>query len=126
MRHRTNPPLNGRKRSKLAMAEQKTQNFDLASPIWLTRNRFDHRYPPPCARTFISVYWKGNDMDYSLILASQMVKTNAWADNEDAFYDSLSLEGFAKLRGAVRKLKKSLFYVVRVARRASLKRMQYN
>jgi len=65
-------------------------------------------------------------MDYSLILASQMVKTNAWADNEDAFYDSLSLEGFAKLRGAVRKLKKSLFYVVRVARRASLKRMQYN
>lgn len=65
-------------------------------------------------------------MDYSQILASQMVKTNAWVDSEDAFYDSLGLEGFAKLRGTLRKLKKSLFHVVRRARRVSRRPMQYN
>ena len=46
-------------------------------------------------------------MDYSQILASQMVDKGAWTGNEDAFYDRLSLDGLAKMRGVFKMLKRS-------------------
>ncbi len=73
-----------------------------------------------------SVHWKGNNMDLSQILASQSVGKNAWIGNEDAFYDRHSLEGLAKFRSTLGTLKRSLMHTVRLAQRASRKRMQHN
>ena len=61
-------------------------------------------------------------MDYSQILASQMVDKGAWTGNEDAFYDGLSLDGFAKMRGAFKVLKETLRHATFVARQYPRKR----
>ena len=65
-------------------------------------------------------------MDYSQILASQLVSKEAWIDNEDAFYDRFSLDGIAKLRGVYARLRKALMQTVSVAPQVSLKRIRYN
>jgi len=72
-----------------------------------------------------SVHSKGNDMDYSQILASQLIRKDTWIDNEDEFYSTFSLDGFVKLRGAFRKLNTSMMRSVSVAPRVTRKRVRY-
>ena len=43
-------------------------------------------------------------MDYTQILASQFVRQSTSGDDEDAFYDALSFERFAKLRRVFQKI----------------------
>jgi hypothetical protein len=70
-------------------------------------------------------HWKGNDMDYSHILASQLINRDTSRDSEDAFYNALSLDGFARLRGTFQKLKTFAVRSVDVAQQVSRKRVRY-
>ncbi len=58
-------------------------------------------------------------MDYSQVLASQLMRQNTWVDDEEAFYSELSLERFARLRGAFQKMKSWLVRSERPARAAN-------
>ena len=64
-------------------------------------------------------------MDYSQILASQLVNKDSWIENEDAFYDMLSLDGLAKLKSTVRRVGASVMRLVDVTFRASQKQVRH-
>jgi hypothetical protein len=65
-------------------------------------------------------------MDYSQILASQLIRQDTRIDDEEAFYEMLSLDGFAKLRGAFQKVKSLLGQSARPEQKPIRKQMQYN
>ena len=56
-------------------------------------------------------------MDYSQILASQMMRNETWTQNENEFYGSMSFKGFAKMRALHRRLKAILRRALVLGRR---------
>lgn len=64
-------------------------------------------------------------MDFSQVLASQMINKDTWIENDEDFYNKLSHLGFASLRSAHRKLKKHLKLRALVIQRDALKHIRF-
>jgi len=64
-------------------------------------------------------------MDYSQVIASQMINKDPRTESEDAFYDRLGFEGYAKLQGFFTRLNKALTQAASAAPRAILRRIRY-